>query len=105
MGQPSAKGTRGNVRVPLGRHASQQRRTTTEPGRMQVQAIESMPFAENSYVLHLADRRDAMVIDPGLEPGLIVDFLEDRKLKLAAILCTHGHADHIGGNEALKEIW
>src|SRR5206468_205594 len=42
------------------------------------------------------------VIDPGLEPEPVLDFLRDRGLSVAAILNTHGHLDHIAGNEALK---
>ena len=72
---------------------------------MQVTPIESMPFAENSYVLHLPGRSDAIVIDPGLEPELILAYLRRHRLSLAAILCTHGHADHIGGNRAMKEAF
>jgi len=68
----------------------------------EVQTIVSMPFEENTYVLWLPTRTDALVIDPGLEPNLILEFLDERQLSVAAILNTHGHADHIGGNEALK---
>ena len=70
--------------------------------RLEVQTIVSMPFEENTYVVWLHDRTDALVIDPGLEPELILAFLDERNLSVAAILNTHGHADHIGGNEALK---
>ncbi len=72
---------------------------------MQIRTIVSMPFEENSYVAWLADRKDAIVLDPGLEPDLILDFLREEELTPAAILNTHGHADHIGGNEALKEAF
>jgi glyoxylase-like metal-dependent hydrolase (beta-lactamase superfamily II) len=72
------------------------------PAPLQIQTIESMPFAENTYVVWLTDRKDALVIDPGLEPELILDFLRDQALTPAAILNTHGHGDHIGGNAALK---
>jgi glyoxylase-like metal-dependent hydrolase (beta-lactamase superfamily II) len=43
-----------------------------------------------------------VVIDPGLEPDLILEFLRERDLTTEAILNTHGHADHIGGNGAVK---
>jgi hydroxyacylglutathione hydrolase len=72
------------------------------PVSLQIRTIESMPFAENSYVVWLPHRKDALVIDPGLEPELILDFLREQELTPAAILITHGHADHIGGNAALK---
>ena len=69
---------------------------------LQIHTIVSQPFDENTYVVWLEGRPDALVIDPGLEPGLILDFLARFGLTPAAILNTHGHADHIGGNEALK---
>jgi glyoxylase-like metal-dependent hydrolase (beta-lactamase superfamily II) len=72
---------------------------------MEIHTILSMPFAENTYIAWLPQRADALVIDPGLQPDLILDFLRDRGLTPAAILNTHGHADHIGGNAALKEAF
>ncbi|HZZ81376.1 MAG TPA: MBL fold metallo-hydrolase [Gemmataceae bacterium] len=72
------------------------------PGDLQIHTIVSMPFEENTYIVWREERRDALVVDPGLEPDLILAFLDERALEVAAILDTHGHADHIGGNEALK---
>jgi hydroxyacylglutathione hydrolase len=69
---------------------------------LQIYTIVSKPFDENTYVVWLPERSDALVIDPGLEPDLILDLLRDQKLSVAAILNTHGHADHIAGNGALK---
>jgi hydroxyacylglutathione hydrolase len=69
---------------------------------LQIHTIVSMPFAENTYVVWLPDRRDAVVIDPGLEPDSILEFLREQQLTVGAILNTHGHADHIGGNGAMK---
>jgi hydroxyacylglutathione hydrolase len=69
---------------------------------LQIRTIESMPFAENTYVVWLSPRREALVIDPGLEPDLVLDCLRDEELTVAAILNTHGHGDHIGGNAAVK---
>jgi glyoxylase-like metal-dependent hydrolase (beta-lactamase superfamily II) len=75
------------------------------PAPPQIYTIVSMPFAENTYVVWLSGRNDALVIDPGLEPDLILDFLRGQELTAAAILNTHGHADHIGGNAVLKEAF
>ena len=68
----------------------------------QIHTLVSMPFEENTYIAWLPGRGDAVVIDPGLEPDAILDFLRDEGLTPAAILNTHGHADHIAGNEAIK---
>jgi hydroxyacylglutathione hydrolase len=62
-------------------------------------------FAENTYVVWEPERTDCLVVDPGLDPDAILDFLSERSLTPAAILNTHGHADHIAGNEALKEAY
>lgn len=72
---------------------------------IQIHTIESQPFAENSYLVWAEGGREAFVIDPGFEPELIVQALADRNLKLAAIVCTHGHIDHIAGNREMKQAF
>jgi len=70
---------------------------------LQIQTIVSAPFDENTYVVWRPGSTAALVIDPGLEPELILEFLDENRLEPAAILNTHGHVDHIAGNRALKE--
>ena len=72
---------------------------------LNIQTIVSAPFDENTYVVWRPEGNEAIVFDPGLEPDLILDFLREQGLTVAAILNTHGHADHIGGNEALKHAF
>jgi glyoxylase-like metal-dependent hydrolase (beta-lactamase superfamily II) len=69
-----------------------------------IRTLVSMPFEENTYVVWRSGSTDCVVIDPGLEPDRIVDCLREEGLTLRAILNTHGHADHIGGNEAMKQV-
>jgi len=64
-----------------------------------------MPFEENTYVAHFAGRQDCVVFDPGLEPQAILEYLADHSLTPSAIICTHGHSDHIAGNAALIQRW
>lgn len=71
---------------------------------LQIRTIESMPFGENTYVVWHPGSTDCVVIDPGLEPELIADCLREEGLTIRAILNTHGHADHIAGNEAMKQL-
>jgi glyoxylase-like metal-dependent hydrolase (beta-lactamase superfamily II) len=73
------------------------------PAPLKIYTIVSMPFAENTYVVWVPQRSDCVVIDPGLEPEKITDCLHKEGLSVAAILNTHGHGDHIGGNAHLKE--
>ena len=70
-----------------------------------IRTLVSMPFEENTYVVWQEGRTDAVVFDPGLEPELILDCLREEGLTVAAILNTHGHADHIGGNGAMKDAY
>lgn len=73
--------------------------------RVAITRIVSVGFEENCYVAQLAGRLDALVVDPGLEPDKIIGYLESRQIEPAALLVTHGHGDHIGGNTALKNRW
>lgn len=73
--------------------------------KLQVVSILSMPFAENSYLVFKEGAKDAIVIDPGLEPQKIVKAARKHQVEIVAILNTHGHADHIGGNQAMKQTW
>ena len=70
-----------------------------------LETVISEMFEENAYIAQLDGRSDCVVIDPGFEPQPILQYLEQRELQLAAILNTHGHADHIAGNAALKKAW
>ena len=62
-------------------------------------------FAENAYIAQLTGRDDCLVVDPGFDVHRIIERLTERGLTPAAILNTHGHADHIAGNAGLKQIW
>lgn len=72
---------------------------------LKLAAITSLPFDENTYIAWREGRSDCLVVDPGLEPDKILAFLESEKLTPAAVLLTHGHGDHIGGNGAIKQRW
>jgi len=70
---------------------------------LQIQTIVSLPFEENTYIVWRSDQRESLVIDPGLDPDAILTYLDEHSLTVAAILNTHGHADHIAGNETMKQ--
>ncbi len=55
----------------------------------------------NSYLV--IKKQKAILIDVGLEPGVIIDYLENKEITLEAILLTHGHFDHIGGIDQVIE--
>ncbi|MGB9688102.1 MBL fold metallo-hydrolase [Thermogutta sp.] len=67
--------------------------------------IVSAMFGQNCYIVYRDNRSDCVVIDPGLDWGKIIRNIVNLGLAPAAILITHGHADHIAGVEAVKERW
>lgn len=67
-----------------------------------IEPVESAPFAQVAYVVWGAGATEALVIDPGFDTETIVELLRREGLTVAAILDTHGHADHIAGNAAIK---
>lgn len=70
---------------------------------MDIQAFAMEPFRSNCYLLFQG--KAAVVIDPGGDPGPVVDALGARGLTLEAILLTHLHYDHIAGAPRLaKEV-
>lgn len=68
---------------------------------MKIVRIELGPFLANSYVLLSQTGDEVIVIDPATASLEIRNLLEDRKLKY--ILNTHGHFDHISGNNFIKQ--
>ena len=48
---------------------------------------------------------DCLIIDPGMGVEVLVKRLKEQNYTPVDILLTHGHADHIGGVEALRQHW
>lgn len=70
-----------------------------------IKVVTSTLFEENAYLIAAPDSSECIVLDPGLEPERILEELDAAGWTPAAILNTHGHADHIAGNAAMKERW
>ena len=59
-------------------------------------------FADN-YIWMLHDGSAAIVVDPG-DATPVIEALGAWKLRLAGILVTHHHGDHVGGLEGLRPL-
>ncbi len=62
------------------------------------------PFMMNTYVLGCERTREAILIDPGYEPGTMDQLIRRHALTVKYILCTHGHLDHVGAAADAKEL-
>lgn len=61
-------------------------------------------YQTNSYVLTAYESAsDCVIIDAGVGCEPLLEYLEQNKLKPAALILTHGHADHIAGVNLLRE--
>jgi hydroxyacylglutathione hydrolase len=54
-----------------------------------------------AYLVTADGRSEAIVIDPSEAPP-VIEAIEREQLRLVAIVNTHHHHDHVGGNEALR---
>jgi len=58
-------------------------------------------FSVNNYLVHAADSDQAILFDAGEDPDPILKKIAELGLKLEYLVNTHGHADHIAGNEKI----
>ena len=57
----------------------------------------------NCYIVVNEDTLQCVVIDPGDESNIILDYIEENKLKTEAIFLTHGHYDHTMAAETVSQ--
>lgn len=68
---------------------------------MSTSVVPLRAFSDN-YIWTIRDTTHAIVVDPG-EAAPVLDYLAAERLQLAAILNTHHHADHVGGDAELLQ--
>lgn len=73
--------------------------------RLIVDIAVSAMFEQNCFIVRQEGSQECLVVDPGLDSEKIIELINKHELTVAAILNTHGHADHIAGNEAIKRHW
>lgn len=73
---------------------------------MDFKKFNTLPaFGTNTYLVWELSSREAVLIDPGAPSQKILDYVNSNNIYVKAIVNTHGHADHIGGNTFFHQKW
>lgn len=68
---------------------------------MILESVVVGPLMVNCYVLGCENSREGVVVDPGDDTDRILDAVSRHGLKVVAVINTHGHFDHTGGNQRI----
>ena len=63
------------------------------------------PLQTNAYLLTDPSAREAILIDPGGDPEVLLDRIEASGCRLVQLLCTHGHFDHVAAATEIQAQW
>jgi glyoxylase-like metal-dependent hydrolase (beta-lactamase superfamily II) len=67
-----------------------------------LRVVANQGFPSNTYLLATGTQGRCVVIDPGLDFASLDQKLNDLDWVPEAVLCTHGHFDHVGGAAELQ---
>lgn len=62
------------------------------------------PLGVNCSILGCEREKKGIVVDPGGDVASIISAVEGLELSIVAIINTHGHFDHVGGNSKIKSM-
>ena len=71
-------------------------------GSLAIHCVVNGPIQTNTYIA--VSGAEAVVVDPAWDGERLAEVIAERcpGVRVAAIVCTHGHADHIGGVAGLR---
>ncbi|KGM93132.1 MBL fold metallo-hydrolase [Clostridium botulinum] len=70
---------------------------------MKIKRIPAGMYGANCYVLIDEETMVGCIIDPGGDADRLVNIIDEFNIEVKFILLTHGHMDHVGGVEILRE--
>jgi glyoxylase-like metal-dependent hydrolase (beta-lactamase superfamily II) len=72
-------------------------------GKLQAGIIPVTPFQQNCTILFDDETKQGVVVDPGGDVPTILQVIAENGITLKEIWLTHGHIDHAGGADELRE--
>ncbi|MFC2020970.1 MBL fold metallo-hydrolase [Chloroflexota bacterium] len=81
----------------------EQKQKTRQEGNMIIEGLTPDPYASNCYIVADEASKEGIIIDPGAGANQILRVVEDLGLEIKFIVLTHGHRDHIGALNEVKE--
>ena len=70
---------------------------------MIIRKLEVGPLATNCYIVGTESTKEGMIIDPADEAQRILENVRELSLDIKLIVLTHGHLDHIGALQEVKQ--
>ena len=70
---------------------------------MKIKKMLVSELETNCYILSDEDTKEAVIIDPGDDGVVLMEYIDGEKLNVKYILNTHGHNDHVGNDDYMKE--
>lgn len=69
----------------------------TPKGSVEIETLVNGPIQTNSYAV--ISSGECLIVDPAWEGGRLVEHIqaEHPEVRVLGSVCTHGHADHVGG--------
>ncbi len=70
---------------------------------LKIESFNLLPsFQTNTWLLWDDENLDAILIDPAAPDQELLDLINEKGLSVHCIVNTHGHGDHIGGNQFFR---
>ncbi len=72
---------------------------------LKLESLIFNPFSENTFIVY-DETNECVIVDPGCtnaaEEDRLFGFIDSHQLKPLMVINTHGHVDHVVGNNAVK---
>lgn len=73
-------------------------------GQLQAGIIPVTPFQQNCTIIFDTETKEGVVVDPGGDADRIAETARREGITIKEIWITHGHIDHAGGADELREL-